>query len=74
LKRFPEYRVMVLPDHRTPIVRKTHTAEPVPFAFLSSKDANKSPRNDAAFNELAAQESGLFVEQGCSLMDLFIKG
>jgi 2,3-bisphosphoglycerate-independent phosphoglycerate mutase len=74
LKRFPEYRVMVLPDHRTPIVRKTHTAEPVPFAFLSSKDANKFPRNDAAFSELAAQESGLFVEQGCSLMDLFIKG
>jgi 2,3-bisphosphoglycerate-independent phosphoglycerate mutase len=74
LKRFPEYRAMVLPDHRTPIVRKSHTAEPVPFAFLSSKDANKSPRNDAAFNEPAAQESGLFVEQGCSLMDLFIKG
>jgi len=74
LKRFPEYRVMVLPDHRTPIVRKTHTAEPVPFAFLNSKDVIKNPRKDAAFNELAAQESGLFLEQGCNLMDLLIKG
>jgi len=74
LKRFPEYRVMVLPDHRTPIVRKTHTAEPVPFAFLSSKDAAKAPRKEASFNELSAQESGFFVEQGCNLMDLFIKG
>jgi len=74
LKRFPEYRVMVLPDHRTPIVRKTHTAEPVPFAFLSSNDLLKSPRKDAAFNEVSAQDSGLFVEQGSSLMDLFIKG
>ena len=74
LKRFPEYRVMVLPDHRTTIVRKTHTAEPVPFAFLSSNDLLKSPRKDAAFNEVSAQDSGLFVEQGSSLMDLFIKG
>ena len=74
LKRFPEYRVMVLPDHRTPIVRKTHTAEPVPFAFLSSKDAAKAPRKEASFNELSAQESGFFVEQGCNLMDLLIKG
>ena len=74
LKRFPEYRVMVLPDHRTPIVRKTHTAEPVPFAFLNSKDVTKNPRKDAAFNELAAQESGLFLDQGCNLMDLLIKG
>jgi 2,3-bisphosphoglycerate-independent phosphoglycerate mutase len=74
LKRFPEYRVMVLPDHRTPIVRKTHTAEPVPFVFLSSQDSTKSPRKDAAFNEVSAQASGLLVEQGCSLMDLLIKG
>jgi 2,3-bisphosphoglycerate-independent phosphoglycerate mutase len=74
LRRFPEYKVMVLPDHRTPTVRKTHTAEPVPFAFLSSKDTARNPRKDAAFNELAAQESGLLVAQGCSLMDLFIKG
>ena len=56
LKRFPEYRVMVLPDHRTPIVRKTHTAEPVPFAFLSSKDAAKAPRKEASFNELSAPD------------------
>ncbi len=74
LKRFPEYRMMVLPDHRTPIVRKTHTAEPVPFAFLSSKDAGKSPLKDATFNEVSAQASGLFVEEGYSLMDFFMKG
>jgi 2,3-bisphosphoglycerate-independent phosphoglycerate mutase len=74
LQRFPEYRVMVLPDHRTPIVRKTHTAEPVPFAFLSSTDVAKNPHREAAFNEVSAQESGLFVEQGSGLMDLFIKG
>jgi 2,3-bisphosphoglycerate-independent phosphoglycerate mutase len=73
LKRFPEYRVMVLPDHRTPIVRKTHTAEPVPFAILSSKDVANNPRKDTAFNEPSAQASGFFVEQGSSLMDLLIK-
>jgi 2,3-bisphosphoglycerate-independent phosphoglycerate mutase len=74
MNRFPEYAVMVLPDHRTPLSRKTHTAEPVPFAFLSSKDVSRNPREGAAFNELSAQESGLFVNEGCRLMDLFIKG
>ncbi len=74
MSRFPEYTVMVLPDHRTPISRKTHTAEPVPFALISSKDITRNPREGAAFNELSAQESGLFVEQGCSLMDILIKG
>ena len=55
-------------------MKKTHTAEPVPFALLSSKDAVRNLRKDVAFNEPSAQAGGLFVEQGCSLMDLLIKG
>jgi 2,3-bisphosphoglycerate-independent phosphoglycerate mutase len=37
LPRFKEYRVMVLPDHRTPLSVRTHTAEPVPFAIYDSR-------------------------------------
>ena len=45
LEQFGEYKVMVLPDHRTPISKKTHTSEPVPFAFFSSKQSSAEEHN-----------------------------
>ena len=72
LEQFDEYKVLVLPDHRTPIVKKTHTAEPVPFAYCTSRDVSEGSRPPMQFNELTAEKSGLFVEQGSHLMDLFI--
>jgi 2,3-bisphosphoglycerate-independent phosphoglycerate mutase len=73
IKEFDEYKVLVLPDHRTPIVKKTHTAEPVPFAYFSSNTVSEGSQPLIEFNEETAEKSGLFVEQGSHLMDLFIK-
>lgn len=74
IKQFGEYKVMVLPDHRTPISKKTHTSEPVPFAFCSSKNIPATePHSSVLFNESAAEKTGLFVKEGFSLIDLFIK-
>jgi 2,3-bisphosphoglycerate-independent phosphoglycerate mutase len=73
LEQFDAYKVLVLPDHRTPIVKKTHTAEPVPFAYCTSRDVSEGSPTPMQFNELTAEKSGLFVEQGSHLMDLFIK-
>jgi 2,3-bisphosphoglycerate-independent phosphoglycerate mutase len=72
IKQFDEYKVMVLPDHRTPIVKKTHTAEPVPFAYFCSKNVSEGSQPPIEFNEVSAEKSGLFVDQGSHLMDLFI--
>ena len=73
IEQFGEYKVMVLPDHRTPISKKTHTSEPVPFAFLSSSTA-AAEKQDAtsSFNEQAAEQTGLCVKEGFRLIDLFI--
>ena len=73
MRQFEEYKIMVLPDHRTPIVRKTHTSEPVPFAFCSSASLIEISRQHIGFNETSAEKSGLFVENGFDLMDFFIK-
>jgi 2,3-bisphosphoglycerate-independent phosphoglycerate mutase len=73
IRRFDEYKIMVLPDHRTPIVRKTHTGEPVPFAIGSSSDFTKGLTQRRAFNERDAEKSGVFIENGFELMELFIK-
>ena len=72
LEQFGEYKIMVLPDHRTPISKKTHTSEPVPFAFFSSINAAEEEHSISSFNEPAAEQTGLFVKEGFRLIDLFI--
>jgi 2,3-bisphosphoglycerate-independent phosphoglycerate mutase len=73
-KNFTDYRVLVLPDHPTPIAIKTHASDPVPFVLFSSRDSNKSAKQGVGFNEKDAAASGLFVEKGWELMDKFIRG
>jgi 2,3-bisphosphoglycerate-independent phosphoglycerate mutase len=73
IHQFKEYKIMVLPDHRTPIVRKTHTSEPVPFAICSSASLLEDSQRRIKFSEESAEKSGLFVENGFELMDFFIR-
>jgi 2,3-bisphosphoglycerate-independent phosphoglycerate mutase len=71
-KNFTDYRVLVLPDHPTPIAIKTHASDPVPFVLFSSIDS-KNTAQSIGFNEKDAAASGLFDEKGWELMDRFIK-
>jgi len=73
LKQFEDYRVMVASDHLTPIVRRTHTAEPTPFAW-ATKEELEGLRQGPPFTEKAAMGSGLLFEKGHELIDAFIKG
>jgi len=59
-------RVLVLPDHRTPIPVRTHTPEPVPFAFWPGEV------HIGAFSEGEA-ESGLRVREGHNLIEIFLR-
>ncbi len=75
LKNFKEYRILVLPDHFTPVSLKTHSREPVPFAIYDSRQENKNTSEKSkGFHEEAAREEGIFFEEGWKLMDFFIKG
>lgn len=66
-----DYRIMVLPDHPTPISIRTHTAEPVPFLIYDSKHPVKCGAN---FDEESAQNSGVYIDEGCKLLpELFSK-
>lgn len=69
LKRTGEaFRVLITPDHATPLSLKTHTNDPVPFMIYDSSKENNGVKS---FNEKTASETGLFVEQGHTIMDLF---
>ena len=64
-----DYRLMVLPDHPTPIRLRTHTAESVPYLIYDSTNVQK---NDWSYNEAEAILSGNFFPEGPQLMDHFL--
>ncbi|MDD4753227.1 MAG: cofactor-independent phosphoglycerate mutase [Desulfitobacteriaceae bacterium] len=67
-----DFRLMVLPDHPTPISIKTHTAEIVPFMIYDSRF--KISSFATGYDEVNARETGVFVESGPELMARLIKG
>lgn len=67
-----DVRVMVLSDHPTPLIMRTHAADPSPFAIYSSIPA-ENRRSGLSYGETTAKTSGLIVSPGYNLMDLFIK-
>ncbi len=69
---FSPYRVMVLSDHPTPIVLKTHSSDPSPFAVLSS-NSEENLKSGFSFNEPSAKSTGIIVSPGHLLMDSFIR-
>ena len=67
-----DYRIMVLPDHPTPLSLRTHTSDPVPFVvFDNKKIVNNSIR---VYDEDSASQTGIFIDEGHKLMDYFILG
>lgn len=72
LEKFENYRIMVLPDHPTPLSLRTHTPEPVPY-IIYEKNIKKDPKIEG-YDEFQAKTSGISIQEGYTLMDRFIKG
>ena len=64
------YRILVLPDHPTPICKRTHTSDPVPFVLYDSTAVQK---NQTTFSEKNAATTGVFQSEGYRLLQLLIK-
>ncbi|HMK77479.1 MAG TPA: cofactor-independent phosphoglycerate mutase [Thermodesulfobacteriota bacterium] len=71
MKEFKQYKVMVLPDHPTPLSVRTHTADPVPFVIYSNEGGGASSHGKA-FDEASAAQSGIFIEKGFELIERFL--
>jgi 2,3-bisphosphoglycerate-independent phosphoglycerate mutase len=70
MSRSGPYRVMVLPDHLTPIKVGTHVADPVPYVVCGTG----VPRSGASgFSESEAVKSGIMIENGFELLPSYIK-
>ena len=63
------FRMMILPDHYTPLSRRTHTTEPVPFAICGEDFETGSGE---VFSEKNAVESKFMINEGHRLMEYFL--
>ena len=67
------YRILVMPDHYTPVSVGTHTREPVPFAIYDSHAAQSENAREDGFDEQSARKSATSVldARAQDLMRLF---
>ncbi|MEG1996701.1 MAG: phosphoglycerate mutase, partial [Oscillospiraceae bacterium] len=70
LNKTGDYKIMILPDHPTPLALKTHTGDPVPFLIYHKNDEKES--GVTTFNEDTAAQTGKFIENGSDIMSIFI--
>lgn len=64
------FTVLLLPDHPTPLALRTHVSDPVPYVIYRSGDAaDRAVR----YCERDAAETGLFIEEGHTLIDRMLK-
>lgn len=65
-----DYRMLILPDHPTPICVKTHTSNPVPYLLY---DSRRQESHDWKYNEEEAMAGGKLVEKGHELMGYLLE-
>ena len=61
-----DYRMLVLPDHPTPICVKTHTSDPVPYVLYDSR--NREEKDGISYSEAEAKKTGKLLEKGHELI------
>jgi 2,3-bisphosphoglycerate-independent phosphoglycerate mutase len=69
-----ELRVLVIPDHPTPLETRTHAFEPVPYLIWDSRGPGVSGSSGLPYDEVSAKSTGKLLVEGWNLMEQFIKG
>ncbi len=64
-----DFRMLVMPDHPTPICLRTHTGDSVPYLLYDSTDIQN---HDWKYNEREAEKSGHSIARGCEMIDYLI--
>ncbi|MDY4670093.1 MAG: cofactor-independent phosphoglycerate mutase [Oliverpabstia sp.] len=64
------YRMLILPDHPTPVSVRTHTSDPVPYLLY---DSAAKKEETWKYNEAEAERSGNFFEKGYEMMEYLLR-
>lgn len=65
-----DFRMLILPDHPTPVRVRTHTSDPVPYLLY---DSTKPAEGCSTYCEKTGQESGRILEEGYRLIDYLLE-
>lgn len=65
-----DFRMLIMPDHPTPISLRTHTGDSVPYLLY---DSTKIQNNQWKYNEREAEQSGHRIAKGCEMIDYLIQ-
>ena len=70
MQKYDSWRILVMPDHPTPVTSRAHSPEPVPFAMAGTgiKGVINKP-----FSEKNSESSGFKVIEGHEMMEYFLK-
>ncbi len=69
LENYGEYRILIMPDHPTPLITMTHARDPVPFLIYD----NKNPQSGVeTFTEESAASTGIYYDHGPDIMKLLL--
>ena len=60
-----DFRMLICPDHPTPIAVRTHVADPIPYLLFDSRKQVSGP---SSYDEESAKQTGIFIEKGWELM------
>ena len=64
-----DFRMLVLPDHPTPLRIRTHSPDPVPYVLYDSTCQRRTSR---CYSEREAMASGIFEPEGHKLLERFL--
>ena len=70
LRGFDDFKVLICPDHPTPLDIQTHTSDPVPYVIYDSRNEKNS--GVTTVNEETAKATGNYIAKGYTLIDYFI--
>ena len=70
LKKYDDWRMLIMPDHPTPIATRGHSADPVPVVIAGT---GMETRLQKPFSEKNAKETGFEIKKGYELMEYFVK-
>lgn len=65
-----DYRLLVMPDHPTPIRVRTHVSDPVPYLLY---DSRKAGTQGLLYSEENGRKSGVFVKDGYKMIDRLLE-
>ena len=65
-----DFRILIMPDHPTPLETRTHSSDPVPYLIY---DSRKTRQGVPVFTEATAAATGIFVDHGPDIMQKLLE-